>query len=159
VYALGLLGQAMVGVLCRPFFTGGRPGWYPAAAMAAGLAVTAVLAGASVPHLGVTGIAAANGVGITVTAVLLLTGLRRRSVAIALSTVALALARLGVSAAAAGTLGWLAGAAMAGLASTVVAVVGGLVVVFAFVGTAHLTGSTEVTELTSGLMRRIRRVH
>jgi putative peptidoglycan lipid II flippase len=159
VYALGLLGQAMVGVLCRPFFTGGRPGWYPAAAMAAGLAVTAVLAVASVPHLGVAGIAAANGAGITVTAVLLLAGLRRRSVAIALSTVAPALARIGVSAAAAGALGWLAGAAMTGLASTVVAVVGGLVVLFAFVGMAHLTGATEVTELTSGLMRRIRRVH
>jgi putative peptidoglycan lipid II flippase len=112
-----------------------------------------------VPRLGVTGIAAANGVGITVTAVLLLSGLRRRSVAVALSTLAPALARLGGSAVAAGALGWLAGAAMTGLASTVVAVVGGLVVLFAFVGMAHLTGATEVTELTSGLMRRIRRVH
>ncbi|MFB7942545.1 lipid II flippase MurJ, partial [Streptomyces sp. NPDC056049] len=41
VYALGLLGQTMVGALVRCYFSAARPLWYPAAAMAAGLAATA----------------------------------------------------------------------------------------------------------------------
>lgn len=42
VYALGLLGQCLVGALGRPFFSAVRPTWFPAAAMAAGLLVNAV---------------------------------------------------------------------------------------------------------------------
>ncbi|MFC3347066.1 murein biosynthesis integral membrane protein MurJ [Streptomyces echinoruber] len=80
VYALGLLGQTLVGVLARSYFSAGRPTWYPAAAMGAGLAATALLGAAAVGTWGVLGIAAANAAGITFTAVLLLAGTGRRGV-------------------------------------------------------------------------------
>ncbi|MFF5027485.1 lipid II flippase MurJ [Streptomyces collinus] len=74
VYALGLLGQTLTGVLVRSYFSAGRAAWYPVAAMAAGLAVTFWAGAGTVGPWGVTGIAAANAAGITVTAVLLLAG-------------------------------------------------------------------------------------
>ncbi|MGW2639288.1 murein biosynthesis integral membrane protein MurJ [Streptomyces sp. NPDC001348] len=78
VYALGLLGQTLVGALVRTYFSGGRPSWYPVGAMAAGIAVTSWVGAATVGTCGVAGIAAANALGITVTAALLLAGLRTR---------------------------------------------------------------------------------
>jgi putative peptidoglycan lipid II flippase len=78
VYALGLLGQTLVGALVRTYFSGGRPSWYPVGAMAAGIAVTSWVGAATVGPCGVAGIAAANALGITVTAALLLAGLRTR---------------------------------------------------------------------------------
>jgi putative peptidoglycan lipid II flippase len=134
MYALGLLGQALVGVLCRPYFTGGgrRPGWYPATAMGAGLAVTAAVAVAAAPRFGGPAIAAANAAGITVTAALLLLGLRRSAVRLSLSTVAFDTVRLAGAAAGAGCAGWLAGGLLAGLPSIVDLAVGGIVVLAAF---------------------------
>jgi putative peptidoglycan lipid II flippase len=76
VYALGLLGQTLVGALVRTYFSAGRPSWYPVGAMAAGIAVTSGIGAATVGVWGVAGIAAANALGITVTAALMLTGLR-----------------------------------------------------------------------------------
>ncbi|MFI2504550.1 lipid II flippase MurJ [Streptomyces sp. NPDC018972] len=76
VYALGLLGQTLVGALVRCYFSAGRPSWYPLGVMAAGIAVTSLAGAATVGRWGVAGIAAANALGITATAVLLLTGLR-----------------------------------------------------------------------------------
>ncbi|MFI5566511.1 murein biosynthesis integral membrane protein MurJ [Streptomyces sp. NPDC051740] len=76
VYALGLLGQTLVGALVRCYFSAGRPSWYPLGVMAAGIVVTSLIGAATVSRWGVAGIAAANALGITVTAVLLLTGLR-----------------------------------------------------------------------------------
>ncbi|MFI1420285.1 murein biosynthesis integral membrane protein MurJ [Streptomyces sp. NPDC020731] len=76
VYALGLLGQTLVGALVRCYFSTGRPSWYPLGVMAAGIAATSLIGAATVSRWGVAGIAAANAFGITVTAVLLLTGLR-----------------------------------------------------------------------------------
>ncbi|MEU6478860.1 lipid II flippase MurJ [Streptomyces sp. NPDC047017] len=78
VYALGLLGQALVGVLVRSYFSHGRPAWYPVGAMAAGIVVTSWTGAAVVGPWGVAGIAAANAAGITVTAALLLAGTRER---------------------------------------------------------------------------------
>src|SRR5258705_8203049 len=37
VYAVGLLGHAMVGVATRPYFAAGSPSWFPAAAVGAGV--------------------------------------------------------------------------------------------------------------------------
>ncbi len=156
VYAIGLLGQAMVGVLCRPFFTGTRPAWYPAAAMGTGLAVTVAVAVVAAPAFGGPGIAAANAAGISVTAVLLLAGLKRRTVAVSLSTVAGAIARLAASAAGAALLGWLTGTALDGRPSIVVSALGGLVVLGSFLGLAYLTGVREVTDLSTKLLRRLR---
>ncbi|MEU9439773.1 lipid II flippase MurJ [Streptomyces sp. NPDC048304] len=76
VYALGLLGQTLVGALTRSYFSAGRSSWYPVGAMAAGIAVTSWIGAATVGTWGVSGIAAANALGITVTATLLLVGLR-----------------------------------------------------------------------------------
>ncbi|MFF7531913.1 lipid II flippase MurJ [Streptomyces bobili] len=74
VYALGLLGQTLVGVLARSYFSTGRASWYPAAAMAVGIVVTSWLGALCVAPWGVYGIAAANAAGITVTALVLLAG-------------------------------------------------------------------------------------
>ncbi|MFJ9863373.1 murein biosynthesis integral membrane protein MurJ [Streptomyces sp. NPDC101165] len=82
VYALGLLGQTLTGVLVRSYFSAGRATWYPVAAMTAGIAVTSWLGAWTVGSWGVTGIAAANAVGITLTAALLLSGTGPRSVPI-----------------------------------------------------------------------------
>ncbi|MEV0389380.1 lipid II flippase MurJ, partial [Nonomuraea sp. NPDC050643] len=103
VYSLGLLGQAVVGVVCRAYFCGARACWYPALAMAAGLAATAALAR---PSWGVTGIAAANAAGITLTAVLLLVRLRARIVALPLRASAKPVGLLVLSATAAAGAGW-----------------------------------------------------
>jgi putative peptidoglycan lipid II flippase len=76
VYALGLLGQTLVGALIRSYFSAGRPSWYPVGVMAAGIGVTSLIGAVTVRPWGVAGIAAANAFGITVTAALLLAGLR-----------------------------------------------------------------------------------
>ncbi|MER5523073.1 lipid II flippase MurJ [Streptomyces sp. NPDC002677] len=93
VYALGLLGQTMVGVLVRSYFSAGRATWYPVGAMAAGIAVTSWLGAMAVGRYGVIGIAAANATGITVTAVLLLSGMGPRSVPIRVRRVLAELSR------------------------------------------------------------------
>ncbi|WP_030901055.1 lipid II flippase MurJ [Streptomyces sp. NRRL S-474] len=76
VYALGLLSQTLVGALVRSYFSAGRASWYPLGAMTAGIAMTSLTGAATVHAWGVAGIAAANALGITVTAALLLAGLR-----------------------------------------------------------------------------------
>ncbi|CAM5450924.1 murein biosynthesis integral membrane protein MurJ [Streptomyces griseomycini] len=76
VYALGLLGQTLVGALIRSYFSTGRPSWYPVGVMAVGVVATSLIGTATVDRWGVAGIAAANAFGITVTAALLLAGLR-----------------------------------------------------------------------------------
>jgi putative peptidoglycan lipid II flippase len=106
VYALGLLGQSLVGALVRPYFSARRPAWYPAAAMAAGLAVTAAVDAAGVRLWGVHGIAAGNAAGITVTAALLLRALGAHTVAVRLRVMAPLLGRALLAAAAATAAGW-----------------------------------------------------
>nr|WP_244328677.1 lipid II flippase MurJ [Streptomyces marokkonensis] len=76
VYALGLLGQTLVGALVRCYFSAGRPTWYPVGVMAAGIVATSLIGALGVGRWGVAGIAAANAAGITLTAAALLAGLR-----------------------------------------------------------------------------------
>ncbi|MGW2647721.1 lipid II flippase MurJ [Streptomyces sp. NPDC001393] len=80
VYALGLLGHALVGVLVRSYFSAGRATWYPLGAMAVGLIVNIVGGAWAVGFWGARGIAAANAAGITLTALLLLLGMGAHSV-------------------------------------------------------------------------------
>ncbi|MGC0331889.1 putative peptidoglycan lipid II flippase [Streptomyces sp. SAI-170] len=80
VYALGLLGHTLVGVLVRSYFSAALPSWYPVGTMALGIVATSWLGALTVGPWGVLGITAANAVGITVTAALLLAGMRTRSV-------------------------------------------------------------------------------
>ncbi|MGW0391177.1 murein biosynthesis integral membrane protein MurJ [Streptomyces sp. NPDC003042] len=109
IYGLGLLGHCLVGALSRPFFSTSRPIWFPAFAMAVGLLVNIVAGAFAVGWWGTYGIAAANAAGISTTAVLLLTGLGSRIIAIQVRRVAVSIGRLGVAAVAACGTGWLAG--------------------------------------------------
>ncbi|WP_444852325.1 lipid II flippase MurJ [Streptomyces sp. NPDC000229] len=106
VYALGLLGHTLVGALVRCYFSASRPLWYPAAAMLGGIAVTAAAGGAWAGSWGTEGIAAANALGITLTAALLLLGARGQSVPLDARRLAAGLARLTVAAAVATAAGW-----------------------------------------------------
>ncbi|MEV4945035.1 lipid II flippase MurJ [Streptomyces sp. NPDC053755] len=107
VYALGLLGQTMVGTLVRCYFSAARPLWYPAAAMAAGLAVTAAAGVPAAARWGAVGIAAANALGITLTAVMLLAGAHRQSIPVHVRHLGVGLLRLATAAAWATAAGWL----------------------------------------------------
>ncbi|GAB2743323.1 murein biosynthesis integral membrane protein MurJ [Streptomyces bullii] len=93
VYALGLLGHALVGVFVRSYFSAGRPTWYPVAAMAAGIVATAWIGAGAVGSWGVLGIAAANAVGITLTALILLHGMETRGVPVRVRPLLAALGR------------------------------------------------------------------
>lgn len=165
VYALGLLGHSMVGALVRPYFSAGRPTWYPAAAMAAGLLVTVVAGAAAAPAWGVHGIAGANAAGISLTALLLLYGLGDRRgrgsgqgqlVGIELRRVRRSVGRLLPAAAAAAAAGW-ATAPLCGSAPAAVAL-GALLVPAVFAATALAAGSPEVPRLLSTVTRRFRHV-
>ncbi|MFI1923854.1 murein biosynthesis integral membrane protein MurJ [Streptomyces sp. NPDC020377] len=94
VYALGLLGQTLVGVLVRSYFSAGRGSWYPVGAMASGIVVTSWIGALGVGTWGVYGIAAANAIGITVTALVLLAGMGPRSVPVEVRGVLRELSRL-----------------------------------------------------------------
>ncbi|WP_436842661.1 murein biosynthesis integral membrane protein MurJ [Streptomyces flaveolus] len=136
VYALGLLAQTLTGVLVRSYFSAGRATWYPVGAMAAGILVTSCLGAWTVGAGQVTGIAAANATGITVTAALLLAGTGRRGVPIRTGRVLRELGRpltAAVVAAPAGALAaGLPAAPLAGLAAGAAIVT----VVFLVLGTA-----------------------
>ncbi|MGW5354551.1 lipid II flippase MurJ [Streptomyces sp. NPDC004031] len=106
VYALGLLGQSLVGALVRPYFSAARATWFPVAAMAAGLAVTLGADAAAVGAWGAYGIAAGNAAGISVTAVLLLRGLPARAVPVRVGPLAAVVARYALAAAVAAGAGW-----------------------------------------------------
>ncbi|MGV9271993.1 lipid II flippase MurJ [Streptomyces griseosporeus] len=109
VYALGLLGQTLTGVLVRSYFSAARAAWYPVGAMAAGIAVTAWTGARTVGPYGVLGIAAANAAGITLTAALLLSGMGRSGVPVRVRRVLRELGRPAAAALAAALAG--AGAA------------------------------------------------
>jgi putative peptidoglycan lipid II flippase len=157
VYVLGLLGHTVVGVLARPFFSGARPTWYPAAAIGVGLLTTAVIAGAATGPWGAIGIAAGNAVGITVTAGLLLAGLGRRVVDLPLGPLGTAVARLAAAAAGGAAAGWLAAHVLSPLPPLVLAVAGGLVVTGVFLAIALLIASPDVERSTKIAVGRLGR--
>ncbi|SDL37574.1 putative peptidoglycan lipid II flippase [Nonomuraea maritima] len=136
VYALGLLGQALVGIVSRTYFCRAGSYWYPALAMAAGLAVTVAMAR---PAFGTTGIAAANAAGITLTAVLLLAGGRRRVVALPLGAVAGPLGGLLAATVAAGAAGWGVQTLAAGLSQPARVIATGTAIAAVFCAVAVVT--------------------
>ncbi|MFD3561851.1 murein biosynthesis integral membrane protein MurJ [Streptomyces sp. NPDC058686] len=113
VYALGLLGHSMVGALVRSYFSSGRPTWYPVGAMAVGMAATVGAGSWTVDLWGVRGIAGANAFGITLTAVLLLAAMDRRSVPVDISKVLAELGKPLLAAAGATVAGLMAAASFA----------------------------------------------
>ncbi|MFE8939318.1 lipid II flippase MurJ [Streptomyces sp. NPDC007872] len=112
VYALGLLGQTMVGALVRCYFSAARPLWYPAVAMGAGLVATGVAGVPGAQQWGAVGIAAANALGITLTAVLLLRGAHRQSVPVRAGRLGAGLLRLAAAGAGATGAGWVSSVAV-----------------------------------------------
>ncbi|MFF4244509.1 lipid II flippase MurJ [Streptomyces sp. NPDC001822] len=152
VYALGLLGHTLVGALCRPYFSAGRPTWYPLGAMSAGLLVTTGAGMALAGPFGVDGIAAANAVGISTAALLMLLGLRGRAVPVRTGAVALSLLRpaaaAAVAAGAAGLATDLVSGPLAGLAA------GCLAVLAAFLLTALALRAPEAVHLLALVRRR-----
>jgi putative peptidoglycan lipid II flippase len=93
VYAIGLLGHALVGALVRSYFAAGRPNWYPVAAMTAGLVATSWIGAVTAGSWGVLGIAAANAAGITLTALILLYGMQTHGVPIRIRPLLAAMGR------------------------------------------------------------------
>ncbi|MEU4549670.1 lipid II flippase MurJ [Nonomuraea dietziae] len=143
VYSLGLLGQAVVGVVCRAFFCG-APTWYPALAMAAGLAATIALA---TPRWGTTGIAAANAVGITLSAAILLAGLRGPAIGLSARFVARPAACLLLAGALAAAAGWGTRSLLAGLPPAAVLALTAAATAAVFCAAAALTGTEEITTM------------
>ncbi|GAA2424005.1 lipid II flippase MurJ [Streptomyces macrosporus] len=156
VYAVGLLGHCLAGALVRPFFSTGRPTWYPAGAMAVGLLLTIAAGALTAPYWGVHGIAAANAAGITTTALLLLRGLRTRMLPIKVRRVTAGLARLALAATVAGAAGWAAAPLIDSPLLTALA--GGLVVPAAFTAAALAVRAPEVATLFTAVTRRFRHV-
>ncbi|MGW0735690.1 murein biosynthesis integral membrane protein MurJ [Streptomyces sp. NPDC002851] len=154
VYALGLLGHCLVGALCRPFFSTSRPTWYPPAAMAAGLATTTAAGSASVGQWGAYGIAAANAIGISVTALLLLRGLGPRVLPLRVSGTLLTLARLVVAAAVSASAGWFLGPYVPDPLLSLA--LGCLVVPALFAASAAALRAPEVTDFVDLLRRKAR---
>ncbi|MFC4034004.1 murein biosynthesis integral membrane protein MurJ [Streptomyces polygonati] len=155
VYALGLLGQSLVGALVRPYFSTARPTWYPAASMAVGLLVTAVADALAVGRWGAYGIAAGNAAGITVTAWLLLRGLGAHSIAVRARAIVPGLTRTLLSALVATVSGWLTATRMPGALSA--AVVCGVVVPAAFTAAAVAVRVPELPYLLATVTRKARR--
>ncbi|MEV7088486.1 lipid II flippase MurJ [Streptomyces sp. NPDC093085] len=151
VYALGLLGHSLVGALVRGYFCAARPLWFPALAMAAGLVLTGSAGALLVDVWGVRGIAAANALGITLTAVLMLRGLGRHSVPVAARQVAAGLARLAAAAAVATGAGRLVAALLPSPALAVLAAAPVVAVVFLLA--ARALGAPETGPLLRSLAR------
>ena len=156
VYSFGLLGQAAVGVLSRSYFSQRGPIWYPALVMAAGLAVTVVLSVVLLPVWGGMAIAAGNAAGITLTAGLMLGGLRSRVMPVPVGAVLGAVSRLLLIATAGGAAGWLASRFTSELPAIITLIIGGVVVAGAFVALCLATGVEEIAR-TRALTSKLRR--
>ncbi|MEU9863969.1 lipid II flippase MurJ [Streptomyces sp. NPDC047971] len=154
VYALGLLGQTMVGALVRCYFSAAHPLWYPAAAMFAGLVVTAVAGVPGAALWGAVGIAAANALGITLTAVMLLLGARRQAIPVRIRYLGEGLLRLATAAAWATAAGWLCSLWIdPPLLSVTVAAVAAVAVFLLFLACA--AGAPDIPPLTRTASRRL----
>ncbi|WP_327066567.1 lipid II flippase MurJ [Kitasatospora sp. NBC_01302] len=160
VYSCGLLAQALIGVMVRPFFSmrpavrraddprpiqAGHPllDWYPVAAMVIGLAVTTSVGVLSTHRFGALGLAAGNAAGITTTAVLLLRGLALRGIALRMPTVLAGQARLLAAAGGAAAAGTLTTRLVHAEAPSIAA--GGAVVLAVYLALGGLLGAHELT--------------
>ncbi|MEV6212486.1 lipid II flippase MurJ [Kitasatospora sp. NPDC051914] len=168
VYSFGLPAQALIGVMVRPYFSvrpvvrraddpapagsGLRPlDWYPVAAMAAGLLVTAGVGLAATPRFGALGLTAGNAAGITAAAVLLLRGLLLRGIALRLGLVLGGQARLLAAAVGAAAAGALAASRLS--APLPATLVGGVTVALVFAGLGTALGAPEVRGPVRALLR------
>jgi putative peptidoglycan lipid II flippase len=153
VYAFGLLGQSTIGVLSRSYFSFGHPIWYPALVMGAGLGVTAIVSVVLIPVWQGNAIAAGNAAGITLTAALMVGGLRRRVAAISLPAVGTALGRLAAVATVTCLAGLVLNRLMTGLPAPVVAATGLVAVTGLFLLLGAVCGAVETGPLRRFLGR------
>lgn len=151
VYSTGLLGQTLVGIAVVCFWTLGRRTWYPAVAMLTGLAVTIAVGVATVDLLGAPALALANALGISVTAVLLLTGVRSRVPGIDWAGLVGLFLRLVPAAGAAGAAGWLLVAVSPVELDLVQGLLGGSAVAVVYVAVAAASGVPELRQLLGRL--------
>ncbi|WP_344281413.1 murein biosynthesis integral membrane protein MurJ [Streptomyces hebeiensis] len=156
VYAVGLLGHTLVGALVRCYFSAARPLWFPALAMLGGLALTAGTGALLLHAWGVLGIAAANALGITSTAAVMLYGLRRHSVPIRTRRTAGVLIRLAVAAGAAVAAGWFCASLVP--APVLGAAAGCTAVAAVFLGTARALRVPETDTVLRPLLRPLLRL-
>ncbi|WP_393082895.1 murein biosynthesis integral membrane protein MurJ [Streptomyces sp. LN704] len=153
VYAVGLLGHTLVGALVRSYFSSGRPTWYPLFAMTAGIVATSWIGALAVGSWGVCGIAAANAGGITLSALLLLCGMGRRSVPIRTRRVVAELGKPVRAALVAGAVG--AFCASRAHSPLVGLVLGGTVVTVVFAVLAWALGVQALAPVLRSLKRRL----
>lgn len=156
VYCLGLLGQVLVSLGTYVCFGGRRRSWQPALAAAAGLLVTIVLDVALAPILGVVALAVGNAVGITVSAVLLWIGVRRRVVSFHAAGLFRLLGFAALVAGLSATVAWLVCRLLPANAFAEVAVGGTLTVMIFLLATAAMDVS-ESRDLVRALVRTGRR--
>jgi putative peptidoglycan lipid II flippase len=150
-YAWGLLGQAVLGIVCRALFSE-RATFFPAIAVAVGVLLTAVIAGLGGRVWGAPAIAAADAVGITVTTAVVVCA--PRSSAIPARTVGLVIARL-LPATALATLCALGLAAqLRDLPAMASAVVGAFAVLVVFTAAAALARGIPMPRVLPGFRRR-----
>jgi putative peptidoglycan lipid II flippase len=171
VYSFGLLAQALIGVMVRPFFSM-RPAvrraddprpeeaadrlldWYPVGAMAVGLVVTTLVGLGTTQRFGALGLAAGNAAGITTTAALLLRGLALRGIALRTRQVLLGQGRLALAAAGAATVGTFAARAVTPAPLSVLA--GGTVVLACYLAIGAGLGARELTGPVSKAVALVR---
>jgi len=158
VYALGLLGQLFVGATAGCFWALGRPTWYPALVMAAGLGTTVLVSACAMQVWDAAGIALGNAVGITVSAVLLVLGVRRRVVDIAVSEI-LALTGMAIVAAVmGGAAAWALSRMLdEGMPALVTGLLGGVLLGAVYSWVAWLLRIQEVRAAAEVLRGRLRR--
>lgn len=147
VYTLGLLGQTVVGVVCRVYFCTARPTWFPAVAMTVGLLVTAGTAAVAVPYWGAGGIAAANAAGITLTALILLAGLGGPDVGLSLRALVPTAVHLAFPTVAAFFTGILIRPYLAGLPAITLLVLGAALMALVFCACSAITGPKEIIRM------------
>ncbi|MFI9271788.1 lipid II flippase MurJ [Kitasatospora sp. NPDC052896] len=172
VYSFGLLAQALIGVMVRPFFSmrpavrraddpgpehagGGLLDWYPVAVMAVGLVITTTVGRLAMPDYGALGLAAGNAAGISTTAVLLLRGLSLRGIALRMPQVLGGQARLLAAAAGAAAVGTVAAEVSTVPVLSIAA--GGLAVLFGYVALGTLFGARELRGPVRSALRLVRR--
>lgn len=155
VYSVGLLGQGVLEVVGRSYFSGGRRPRVAVIIMAAALVLTLVLSALLVGPFGGRGIAAANAIAISAAALALVLGVRGGRDGVEPGALGRDLLRLAALAAAAGLGGALVAVPLSGLPPVLVVLLGGVAVALVFVVLLVVAGPPRLRRAVSApLLRR-----
>jgi putative peptidoglycan lipid II flippase len=156
VYSVGLLGQGLLEVVGRSYFSGSRRPRVAVVTMIGALLATLVLSALLVGPFGGRGIAAANAIAISAAALVLLLGLRGGRDGIGAGRLMRDLLRLAVLSALAGLAGALAAAPLSGLPPALVVLLGGVAVALVFIVLLAVAGPPRLRRAVSApLLRRL----